>query len=490
MRIIFTIAWVVVLAAGGCSPRAYSPAIRHGAVFSAASIDWNRLELPSLALRASAVGFVNLNGQPTLRVAATIGQAGLQFHGPTKAAHLAIHIRATGAGDATFIDTLALANRAFRPSYPYGIRLQVPPGRYKVWVKVTDLATGTHVEHTAHAAVPSPRSTRLGSVRAEAKGSAGWHPLAGYDVAGRIDSLRFTVRAARDSGSAASSAIRAYLMRFRADSSVSTLVYRMDDPRYRLSSLVYKGIDYEDSTVIRADHRTLNSAGQVQIRFQFKAPPKGNYRFEVQAAGKMRARDFAMRSPDFPEVRTPRELAAPLAGLMKPSRYRKLMKISDPDSLQAAVTHFWRAQMDGQQAFLVAAMYYRRVRQANRLFTNYKEGWKTDRGMFYILFGPPSGVIRTPPSLQERYARGLEHLSGLYKGWSYDYINCLYDIFVQVRPYSDSFPFQHFMVIGLAGHLLFGKDHFSKYKEAQQQWWWSGRILHRKFPHWEIVPTR
>lgn len=40
--------------------------------------------------------------------------------------------------------------------------------------------------------------------------------------------------------------------------------------------------------------------------------------------------------------------------------------------------------------------YYKRVREANELFTNYKEGWKTDMGMVYILFGPPSKVfIRT-----------------------------------------------------------------------------------------------
>jgi hypothetical protein len=36
--------------------------------------------------------------------------------------------------------------------------------------------------------------------------------------------------------------------------------------------------------------------------------------------------------------------------------------------------------------------YYRRVTEANRLFTTYKEGWKTDMGMVYIVFGPPNRV--------------------------------------------------------------------------------------------------
>jgi GWxTD domain-containing protein len=38
--------------------------------------------------------------------------------------------------------------------------------------------------------------------------------------------------------------------------------------------------------------------------------------------------------------------------------------------------------------------YYQRVRQANYHFTGYKEGWKTDQGMIFILFGPPDEVYR------------------------------------------------------------------------------------------------
>lgn len=38
--------------------------------------------------------------------------------------------------------------------------------------------------------------------------------------------------------------------------------------------------------------------------------------------------------------------------------------------------------------------YFRRVEQANLLFSSYKEGWKTDRGMIYIIYGPPEEVYR------------------------------------------------------------------------------------------------
>jgi GWxTD domain-containing protein len=38
--------------------------------------------------------------------------------------------------------------------------------------------------------------------------------------------------------------------------------------------------------------------------------------------------------------------------------------------------------------------YFRRVELANEFFTSYKEGWKTDRGMIYIIFGMPDQVFR------------------------------------------------------------------------------------------------
>lgn len=36
--------------------------------------------------------------------------------------------------------------------------------------------------------------------------------------------------------------------------------------------------------------------------------------------------------------------------------------------------------------------YYGRVQDANKLFVSYQEGWKTDRGMVYIVFGAPNRV--------------------------------------------------------------------------------------------------
>ena len=40
-------------------------------------------------------------------------------------------------------------------------------------------------------------------------------------------------------------------------------------------------------------------------------------------------------------------------------------------------------------------IYYNRVVYSNLYFTSNKEGWKTDQGMIFILFGPPSRIQMT-----------------------------------------------------------------------------------------------
>ena len=49
---------------------------------------------------------------------------------------------------------------------------------------------------------------------------------------------------------------------------------------------------------------------------------------------------------------------------------------------------------DTERARTLMRSYFRRVEMANRFFTSYKEGWKTDRGMIYTIFGKPDQVFR------------------------------------------------------------------------------------------------
>lgn len=47
-----------------------------------------------------------------------------------------------------------------------------------------------------------------------------------------------------------------------------------------------------------------------------------------------------------------------------------------------------------ERAKLFIRNYFQRVGEANQLFSSYKEGWKTDRGMVYIILGQPAEVYK------------------------------------------------------------------------------------------------
>ena len=53
--------------------------------------------------------------------------------------------------------------------------------------------------------------------------------------------------------------------------------------------------------------------------------------------------------------------------------------------------------------------YYSRVQRANELFTSYKEGWKTDRGMIFIIYGPPDHIYNEADSEVWEYGEEADY---------------------------------------------------------------------------------
>ena len=86
----------------------------------------------------------------------------------------------------------------------------------------------------------------------------------------------------------------------------------------------------------------------------------------------------------------------------------------EADQLQAAGAD--KAKFDGvvlditrdkERAKSLIKNYFRRVELANFYFSSYKEGWKTDKGMMYLVFGLPDEVNR----------------NGQYEVWTYKSMN-------------------------------------------------------------------
>jgi len=96
----------------------------------------------------------------------------------------------------------------------------------------------------------------------------------------------------------------------------------------------------------------------------------------------------------FPDVSVPAQALAPLRYLTTEREFDKLLAYED---YKIAVDSFWleRASYNPDRAKKMIKKYYRRVMDVNLFFSSFQEGWKTDRGLIYIIYGTPSEVYRT-----------------------------------------------------------------------------------------------
>ena len=73
----------------------------------------------------------------------------------------------------------------------------------------------------------------------------------------------------------------------------------------------------------------------------------------------------------------------------------EMKKLENAEEPKRNLDDYWIKMARSQErAKGIIRDYFRQVTQANRLFTSYKEGWKTGQGMVYTLYGPPDAVYR------------------------------------------------------------------------------------------------
>ncbi len=94
----------------------------------------------------------------------------------------------------------------------------------------------------------------------------------------------------------------------------------------------------------------------------------------------------------YPKMTTIDELILPMTYFTSRS---ELAEVKNAKDSKVAFENFWlNAYTSSEAAAAAIRIYYRSIKQANELFTTYKEGWKTDRGMIYVIFGNPDSVFR------------------------------------------------------------------------------------------------
>ncbi len=112
-----------------------------------------------------------------------------------------------------------------------------------------------------------------------------------------------------------------------------------------------------------------------------------------------------LRAPYYyPDLRTYDELIQPLRYISTSAENQMLMQATDK---RKAFENFWLTNYGTNfRAKSAIRFFYQRVEEANLLFTDYKQGWKTDRGIMYIVYGKPAVVIKTDRTEEWRYDSG------------------------------------------------------------------------------------
>ena len=112
----------------------------------------------------------------------------------------------------------------------------------------------------------------------------------------------------------------------------------------------------------------------------------------------------------YPSVSTAGELVPPLRYITSNDEYEILTKSAN---VKQAVDDLWLkfANSSQERARALIRTYYNRVQDANKFFTSYLDGWKTDRGMVYIVYGPPNVVYRNGASESWTYGEDRNFMS-------------------------------------------------------------------------------
>jgi GWxTD domain-containing protein len=128
---------------------------------------------------------------------------------------------------------------------------------------------------------------------------------------------------------------------------------------------------------------------------KFIAGKKGFYHIQLDTSKRDGVTLFNF-SDAFPDIRKADDMILPLRYITSRQEYDELVNSTNK---KASVEKFWMDCTGNQdRAKELIRKFYNRVQDGNTYFTSYVEGWKTDRGMIYLIYGAPNVIYKTANS--------------------------------------------------------------------------------------------
>ena len=107
--------------------------------------------------------------------------------------------------------------------------------------------------------------------------------------------------------------------------------------------------------------------------------------------------------PSYPREDRTEQLVQPIQYLATAAEFQRLSAEGHPKRM---MDNFWLAATGStDRARMLIRVFYTRMSYANQFFTDFKEGWKTDRGMIYMIYGLPNNINKGSDSETWEYTR-------------------------------------------------------------------------------------
>lgn len=134
-----------------------------------------------------------------------------------------------------------------------------------------------------------------------------------------------------------------------------------------------------------------DSTFQIKSGDTFTPTKMGLYLFQQDTSA---AEGFAYRCTNeiYPKFSKISDLIGPMIFITTQDEYSALLKTENDKTKFDKVILDITGDADRARSFI--RNYFRRVELANIYFSSFKEGWKTDRGMIYLIFGMPDEVSK------------------------------------------------------------------------------------------------
>lgn len=161
--------------------------------------------------------------------------------------------------------------------------------------------------------------------------------------------------------------------------------------------------------MIIEDQRTskelkIDSVFTIQVNESFSLKNEGLYFFQKDSSS-ANGVGIRVQNPHFPLLKTFDKVIEPLIYISTRSETDAIRNTQNPNE---AFEKYWlKLTKIPSLATSTVRNYYERVGGANYLFTNFEEGWKSDMGLIYIIYGPPNDVYKSEEIIDWVYNRDL-----------------------------------------------------------------------------------